>query len=139
MAYVRTHISEDFEYIAPLKSCKMHIMAGLRTINKTQRTNKFEYFSACENGPHEWHLPDICAYGTVVNIAMQIAVRDGAQKIYLLGCDLGDEHFYDEKFDDQVAYKAHAIAAQSCPVPIFNATPGGRLDVYPRVKIEDLW
>jgi hypothetical protein len=89
-----------------------------------------------------WHLDlgdYICKYGTSVNVAVQLAVVNGADEIYLLGCDLGETHFYNETFKDpDLALDAHKIAKECSPVPIYNATVGGNLEVFPRVKLEDI-
>lgn len=92
--------------------------------------------------PEPWHLDlgdYICKYGTSVHVAIQIAVVNGASEIYLLGCDLGGKHFYNEDFNlSDMSANAHQIARQCSPVPIYNATIGGSLEVYPRVKLEDI-
>ena len=72
-----------------------------------------ESFKTCDGKEeHDWHLPLICAYGTVVHIAAQLAVLDGATEIEFVGCDGGTDHFYpDEDFTGgELASKAHAIA-----------------------------
>lgn len=97
----------------------------------------------CDRRTREpWHLElgdYICKYGTSVHVAIQIAVVNGASEIYLLGCDLGKSHFYDEEFvDASLAHGAHEVAHECSPVPIYNATIGGNLEVYPRVKLEDV-
>jgi len=72
-----------------------------------------EKFKTCDGKEaHDWHLPLICGYGTVVHIAAQLAVREGATEVEFVGCDLGTEHFYpDVKFtNEELASKAHAIA-----------------------------
>jgi hypothetical protein len=96
-----------------------------------------EWIDACEGTGLEWCLPTICICGTVVNTAIQIAITDGADEIYLLGCDLGEEHFYkDKKFDNSdLALRAHVIAHKCSPVPIYNAGVGGGLEVYPRDSV----
>jgi hypothetical protein len=88
---------------------------------------------------HPWHLPTICIRGTVINAAMQIAVLEGAAEIYLVGCDLGTGHFYNGGFPGvDRALEGHRFSAQSCPIPVFDATLGGALKVYPRVSLENL-
>lgn len=93
------------------------------------------------NAPHGWHFDlgdNICALGTSVNIAMQIAVLQGADEIYLVGCDLGTPaHFYGSEGvnADERSKLAHEMSKASCPVPIYNATIGGNLEVYPRVDL----
>jgi hypothetical protein len=97
-------------------------------------------FRTCDGKEkHDWHLPEICGYGTVVTTAIQIAVLDGADEIYLLGCDLTmPDHFYGVSGEDrnELALEAHKIAARCCPIPIYNATDGGNLNVYERKRNE---
>jgi hypothetical protein len=106
--------------------------------------------------PYMWHLPFLCSYGSSVNVALQLAVQLGYGPLYLIGCDLGyrdgePSHFTDEYesgYEDMLrparyanldTLNAHIIAARSCPVPIFNATKGGDLEVYERVNYERLF
>ena len=72
-------------------------------------------------------------------------------EIILLGCDLGftgdgTDHFckdyYDYKNDiilpamrEEDMIYAHEIAKANTRIPIYNATIGGSLEVYPRVDI----
>lgn len=102
--------------------------------------------------PHTWHQ-GLCTFGSSVNVAVQLAVQMGYSPIYLVGCDLGyrDEtpsHFAEgyEMGDIQPAryansdtLAAHMIASRSSPVPILNATIGGVLEAYPRVRYEELF
>ena len=133
----RKEVAEDL-VIMEKESAHLYLMSGLELVKKGNRPSSWELFAGCWGGDHAWHLPLICAYGTVVHIAMQLAVRDGAQELYLLGCDLGDTHFYDEPFENDMAYRAHEVAAESCPVPVYNCTPGGFLNVYPRRDLVDV-
>lgn len=99
--------------------------------------------------PHLWHLPRICTMGGSVNVAIQLAVQEGATEIILVGCDLGYKDGKPSHFDDQYetgltlqaaryanmnALTAHIIAKRSSPVPIYNATLGGSLEVYERIN-----
>ena len=107
---------------------------------------KYAYFDS--GSPHVWHLPMICDYASSVCVAMQIAVLNGFDELYLVGCDLGytDEgtsHFYEDGPDDRrieanqtnlTILHGHMIARKSSPVPIYNATLGGELEVHPRVS-----
>lgn len=102
--------------------------------------------------PYMWHLPILCTYGSSVNVAIQLAVLEGYSPIYLVGCDLGykdkqPSHFdvnyengkeRDARIANLDALNAHMIAARSSPVPIYNATIGGELEVYPRVDLCDV-
>lgn len=98
-----------------------------------------DHFKTCGGKEeHDWHLPQICGYGTVVTTAIQVAILDGASEIYLLGCDLTTpEHPWGrEGFDrNELALRAHEIAARCSPVPIYNATIGGNLNVYKRKEL----
>lgn len=83
-------------------------------------------------------------------------------EIYLVGCDLGHKpgssnHFDKEygassgaldglSIDEQTARKrregnqaGHQLAFENSPIPIYNATIGGELDVYPRVEFSELF
>lgn len=93
-----------------------------------------------------WHLPDICtAFGSMYPV-LQLAVMNGATEIYLVGCDLftGEEDHYDKNYPAYADWKVrneienyiHTVSIMSSPVPIYNATVGGQLEVYPRVNIE---
>jgi hypothetical protein len=103
--------------------------------------------------PDKWHEP-MCMFGGSLFTAMQIAVKEGYGPLILDGCDLGykdgqPSHFdplyergYEEKLmpADMANYNclhAHMNAAASCPVPIYNATIGGTLEVYPRISFDD--
>ena len=41
-----------------------------------------------DEDPWEWHLPKICTRGGGVSIAIQTAILQGCNPIYILGCDL---------------------------------------------------
>lgn len=99
-----------------------------------------------------WHLPEICTAYSGISPAMQIAFLNGATEIYLIGCDLGygrglkKDHFSDDyslnpkplgKWHVKQVLKAHNIAKRSCPIPIYNATDGGELELYERVNLCD--
>lgn len=108
-----------------------------------------------ERCPHWWHLPLLCSYGSSVHVAIQIAVQKGYYPIYLVGCDLGykdnePSHFTDEY---EVGYEgllrpaneaninmliAHVVARRASPVPIYNASVGGSLEVYERVDYNEV-
>jgi hypothetical protein len=105
--------------------------------------------------PHLWHLPVLCTFGSSVNVAIQLAVQMGYGPIYLVGCDLGYKdgeasHFAKEyeagyekmlrpaRYANYNTLVAHMIAKRSSPVPIYNASFGGELEVYERVRLEDV-
>ena len=137
--YNMEHVREDMLNMADFNGT-MYLQAGFRGLDYGEvRTamgphTTVEYFeTACDGThPHPWHLPGICGYGTVVHIAMQIAVLNGATKIRLLGCDLGlPVHFYGEEgaANDDLARQAHYFASVSCPVPIEDCGIGS-LEMY---------
>lgn len=116
----------------------------------------YQYHFDVPECPHLWHMPRLCTFGSSVNVAIQIAVQQGFSPIYLIGCDLGysihpqahfDPHYTDgyqgylreARYADMDTLTAHAIAARSSPAPIYNATLGGYLEAYPRVKFEELF
>lgn len=120
-AYVEEHVREDLYEIGRV-GCVMYLQDGFRSLesrNPHPRTH-FEYFKTCEGLEHDWHLPTICGYGTVVHIAMQIAVTLGFDELELIGCDLGNRHFYSDEFfmNADLARKAHEIARRCCPVKL---------------------
>ena len=106
--------------------------------------------------PITWHLPNYCSFGSSVNVAIQIAVERGFGPIYLVGCDLGykdgePSHYtpdYEKGYEKMLrparyanmdTLMAHIIAKRSSPVPIYNATKGGVLEVYERVNFDGLF
>ena len=127
-----------------------------------QKTTTINWIKTCEehtgvhaglHAPKVWHLPDLCGFGSSLNVAMQIACQEGYNPLYLIGCDLGYEdggnNHFDESYDVGLKLRpasdansdclwAHNIAFRSSPIPIYNATRGGKLDVYPRVKLEEV-
>jgi hypothetical protein len=131
---------------------RMHVQAGFkpfmerikdaghkRRIEPHPRTSINMFVTCHGDKEHDWHLPMVCGYGTVVNIAVQLAIAEGADEIFLLGCDLGTKHFHEGEFTNtNLATRAHEIAQRCSTVPIFNATIGGSLEVYPRVDIYEV-
>ena len=104
--------------------------------------------------PLEWHKP-LCAFGSSLHVAIQLAVKLGYGPLYLLGCDLGykegkpshfdplyeigfEEHLKPAHYANRDLLHAHQVANASSPVKIYNATIGGDLEVYPRVDFEKL-
>lgn len=95
-----------------------------------------------------WHDPFCTAYNSI-SIMAQWAVRLGFNEIVLVGCDLNftngkDDHFMDyyTKVDSQYVERnnrntlaAHRLIQASCPVPVYNATIGGVLELYPRIEL----
>ena len=119
------------------------------------RLGHYEWF------PKAWHLPRVCRFGGSIPASIQLAVKMGYKEVYLIGCDLGyvpfgTNHFdadyyegeYHQEFTEEwAAYQeealvyAHKLAAGECAargIKILNAGVGGRLEAYPRVRLEDV-
>jgi hypothetical protein len=137
--YKEEDVREDLQMIAG-SGATCFIQKGFRGIGgtglvtgKLNRHTSFHYFETCVGEePHDWHLPEICGYGTVVHVAAQLAVLQGASEIVFVGCDLGTPaHFYGDEGDavDDFIMDAHKIATRSCPIPIYDA--GTSLTCYP--------
>lgn len=92
--------------------------------------------------------------GTVVFACLQLAVYMGFTEIYLLGVDCNylkgscGNYFYrqdtEDNFDHRVDYMISAYLsardyANSHDIKIFNATRGGKLEVFERVDFEMLY
>jgi hypothetical protein len=102
----------------------------------------------------EWHLPEICTAYNSASVMMQWMVMEGYDVIYLLGMDLGyvkdktknnfvpDYLSNDPKdkseMDNRHTLAAHVMAERSSPIPIINATLGGKLEVWPRVDLMEI-
>jgi hypothetical protein len=96
-----------------------------------------------------WHLPTICNAHGSMSPMMQLAVKMGYDEIYLAGVDLftsKHDHF-SEKYPainylweerNKIELHIHNVAKRSSPIPIFNATIGGSLEIYPRVDINQI-
>ena len=105
----------------------------------------------------EWHLPQLCSFGGSVNMAMQIAVLRGYDEIVLLGCDLEyrqgkKNHFhpdYEHGGEQPAFYQSrnalyghltalNYIRRRKLNINILNATRGGFLELWERVRLEDV-
>ncbi|HBI73109.1 MAG TPA: hypothetical protein DDY59_07970 [Lachnospiraceae bacterium] len=100
----------------------------------------------------------ICAYDcfSVTNFAITAAIYMGFSEIYIIGCDCnydGKVHFVQSKLDpkseeknrweDAVylsirGYEAMKDIAEKHNVKIYNATRGGHLEVFERVKFDQI-
>lgn len=114
------------------------------------------WVSRCEHHGNKgyqgrWHEPFCTANNSIVTM-VQWAEKLGYDEIYLVGCD-GEftdgvtDHFmpYYKSVDSGYAERnnscinnAHKIIKESCSAPIYNATIGGSIEVYPRVNIYEL-
>jgi hypothetical protein len=120
-----------------------------------------EWIRKCKHTPYQWdnwkranswHLPELCTAFGGMSTMLQIAAME-YDEIYLLGCDLGytpdrtknhaiPDYTLDDsnkvRMDNGNMQTLHDMARRSSPVPIYNATIGGCLEVYPRVDIYEL-
>lgn len=90
--------------------------------------------------------------GNVVYAALQLAVYMGFKEIYLLGVDCdypknAPSHFYGDDFDaggdpeyyrSVIAFESARRYADSHGIKIYNATRGGKLEVFERVGFDTL-
>ncbi len=94
---------------------------------------------------------------TITNTAIQLAMYMGFQDIYIIGVDnnfIGPkEHFEETRGDAKhtiesglhtqmvmdAGYKEMRRIADKAGVNVYNATRGGRVEAFPRVKLEDLF
>lgn len=115
-------------------------------------------FDSQDDLPDEWHLPQLCSFGGSVNMAIQIAVQKGYyDEIILLGCDLlyrdrkpshmhpAYEHGKEQPafYQTRNALYGHLqalnyIRRKKLNVKIYNATRGGLLEIWERVRLEDV-
>ena len=142
--------SEEF-----YKECKLHLALGEQcifpsawweqlgdwpNIEYRNSCHHFKYHHESRKFPHAWHLPLVCDVNAVTTM-MQMAVLKGYEEIVLVGCDLTGAHVSKDdngKVETERLKRVHEIAFRSCPIPVYNATIGGALEIYPRVKIKDL-
>lgn len=89
---------------------------------------------------------------SIAYTCIELAVYMGFKEIYLLGTDctyLGEkEHFVDSGVEDRsrkyatpkliVGYEEVKKYADSHGIKVYNATRGGVLEVFPRVRLEDV-
>jgi hypothetical protein len=107
--------------------------------------------------PKSWHLPKLCVFAGSVPTTIQLAVTMGYDEIYLAGCDAKyrpgeNNHFSEDYFNfrpydaewaeylTRALVYAHELAWRECltrGVKIYNAGVGGKLDAYPRIRLED--
>lgn len=118
-----------------------------------QKCKHAGYAAGNYKAAQSWHLPELCTAFGGMSVMMQIAVMEGYEEIYLLGCDLGykadprlnhaipDYHkdMRDKsKLDTDSQLALHQMAKRSSPVPIYNCTIGGELEIYERRDMMDV-
>ena len=124
--YNEEAVKEDFRMMRDT-GCHLWIQEGFTGHSNLLAGANLTTFRTCDGTQeHDWHLPRVCGYGTVVNIAMQLAIINGATELELVGCDLGmPAHFYGQEGNrdgDELALNAHRIAAWCSPVPVIIRT-----------------
>lgn len=112
------------------------------------RCKKHHYYMASNwKRAESWHFPTICTAFSGIGAMMQLAVQEGATELLVVGADLYvpdyRQNFFTENYtDDQRPrdeldntnmVQVHTVAKRSSPIPIYNATLGGMLEVHPRV------
>lgn len=83
--------------------------------------------------------------------AINIAVLEGAERVILLGFDMGHggqpKHFWSDNFQRGVPLRCSdykmwlagfAKAAPLIPVPVINCTPGGALECFTRARLQEI-
>ena len=134
------------------KDAQLYLWDGLRSEHTYTPIHRCRHhFYALDNVDkrvQSWHLPEICTALGSISVMMQIAVLEGFDEIYLIGCDLwkeGQNHYTDQyvtnediKRRNADALYLHQVAKASCPIPIVNCTVGGQLEVYPRADMRDI-
>lgn len=106
--------------------------------------------------PVSWHLPEYCAFGGGVPLAVQIAYTLGYTDLYLLGIDLGfgepQNHHFDGDYlrwdplgaapwlDDTLTYVHKMINRDMSKLgfTVTDATLNGQLGVYPTMTVEQV-
>lgn len=127
-------------------------MGDLPNTTWISRCEKHHYYGIDDfKAAQSWHLPGLCTAYNTISLMAQWAVMMGYDEIYLVGCDAEytdghTDHFdsnYYQKVDEDYArrntrnvHHAHKIIKRSCPVPIYDATMNGKLDIYPKVDLE---
>lgn len=118
-----------------------------------KRCKKHHYYMADNwKRAESWHLPEICTAFSGIGAVIQLAVQEGATEIYIVGADLYDpdykKNFFVEDYtsdqrprdvlDNTNMTQVHMVAKRSSPVPIYNCTIGGKLEVYERRNMMDV-
>lgn len=144
------------------RSVMMHLAEGMTCYlsgyyrDNAQEIRHFKNYHTISNcghneiDPGEWHLPRMCTFGGSVMIAMQAAINEGYENLVLLGCDLFPGHFHkeytkgieqylaDDDKQNGILWRAHEIAHNYLGDRVINATPGGKLNMYRCIDLEEL-
>jgi hypothetical protein len=121
---------------------EFNINANMKNI---QIVEQCSHIDAERHTVQEWHLPQLCKQGGSVSGAIQLAVMEGFNPIYIIGCDgnlegNANNHFSADYVDrdsmtvqmailaNKTLELAHNIAGRECKergIKIYNATVGG--------------
>lgn len=155
--------SEYFSSIKPEEQCEYAFLADTSEYfwREEHKTNILKYH-LCDEwafGRYPKFSEDLSrkSYvgGTIVYTCIQLAVYMGFKEIFLLGVDFTGanehgskySHFYEEKeltsvsYTDQVktGYEKAKTYADEHGIKIYNATRGGKLEIFPRVDFDSLF
>jgi hypothetical protein len=138
-----------------------HIPEGLGEIANVTWVPRCEHhgYPIQVSSEPNWHEPFCTAYNTI-SVMAQWAVKLGYKEIILVGCDLNysdgiKDHFMvgrepttlpyysgvDEAYVERATkatLAAHEFIKEKCPIPVYNATLGGALEVHERVNFYEL-
>lgn len=155
--------SQYFQDIKPEKQSKISFVSDTsESFWKTEHDSGILKFHLCDGYVYNRHPKfsenasrKIYEGGTVVYTCFQFAVYMGFKEIYLLGVDFTGanehgsrySHFYKEteltsvSYTDQVksAYEKAKKYADDHGIKIYNATRGGRLEIFPRVDFDTIF
>jgi len=107
---------------------------------------------------YNWKIKDLtkgayACHQVVCDLGLQVPYHMGFSEVYLLGCDCDyskGQHFDGEKFsfinpttekywsETFLEYESIKQGYEADGRKIFNATPGGKLEVFDRVHLEDV-
>lgn len=139
------------EEIRAVYSGKTVFLPTVDYIYQINRPKRPQFGSDCTKKVH--------AYGTTVYLIFQLAVYMGFSKIYLLGTDCSytgaKKHAYKSDKEEKALYNdnthngnleraletgfdAIRYYARKNSVEVFNATRGGKLELFPRVNLDAL-
>lgn len=151
----------DLSHVHGWDFCRQHNAGFIRFLDEDGEVRPDDRHS---EGWHDIENGLLCKYGSGLNCMLQQAVIEGYNPIYLLGCDLGfkgvaltgaddPDHFspdynrrvregYRALMDNETHIDFHTHArdwTEANGFKIYNATPGGELEVYERVDYESLF
>lgn len=119
-----------------------------------ERCKKHHYYAGdnYKKRAESWHFPEVCTAFSGIGAMMQLAVLNGATELYIVGADLYEpdytKNFFTPDYQDDMRPRdeidninmtqVHMVAKRSSPIPIYNCTLGGKLEVYERKDIYEV-